>query len=257
MEDEAGCTDNIEVYRIIPEPAFTLDIAAYDQDADVYVRDTAAPADECVSPIESAYYTAVANADPGDGTLTVDYGENWVYFVVNAANYVDSWLPLFDFAYDGTGGTGILTADWTYYTGENSASGWNSIDIASGVTNYVVGGGGDETGPTYAQGDGTAVGATGECIVVRVRIDHGNAENALSPVRLTVRVNGTMYDPEAADASAYYTNTTLEDFGPDGDGDGACDQVDFDDVSNFELTPRPDINEVDPTPFENKDGRDN
>ncbi len=257
VEDAVNCTNNMEVFRIIPEPSFTLDIAAYDEDLDIYARDTANAADECVSPIESAWYVPGTNpADPGDGTLNVDYGENWVYFVVNAANFVDSWMPTFQFAYDGPGGTGILSADWTYYSGETSATGWNSIDIGTGVTNYVVGGGGGAAGPTNAQGDGISVGAAGECIVVRVGIDHGQTDEGLVTRRLTVSVNGIMYDP-AATTGTEYDNTTLADFGPDQDAVPGCDQVDFDDTSVFDITPRPEVTEVDPTPFEQKDPNGN
>lgn len=258
VEDAVNCTNNMEVYRIIPEPAFTLDIAAYDEDLDIYARDTANPADECASPIESAWYVPAADpASPGQGTLNVDYGENWVYFVVNAANFVDSWMPTFQFNYDGLGGNAILSADWTYYTGETSATGWNSIDVTTGVTTYVVGGGGDETGPTNAQGDGISVGAAGECIVVRVGIDHGQTDENLVTRRLTVSVNGTMYDPAATTAGTEYDNATLDDFGPDQDATPGCDQVDFDDTSVFDITPRPEVQPVDPTPFEQKDPNGN
>ena len=255
VEDEAGCTDNIEVYRIIPEPAFTLDIAGIDQTDNSFVRDTATPASECVSPIESAWYTPAANpASPGDGMLTVDYGENWLYFVVNAANFVDSWDPTFDFSYDGLGT--ITSAAWTYPAAVTNAasSAWHTIDIASGATDYVVGGGGDASGASIdGQGDGTSVGPAGECIVVRVQVDHGTLDENIVTRRLTVRVNGIMYDP-AQDALGNdpYLTTTLADFGPDDNGDGACDQVLFDDVANYDITPRPDVNEVDPTPFEQK-----
>lgn len=260
VQDAANCTDNIEVYRIIPEPAFTLDIAAIDQTDNSFHADTAAPASECVSPIESAWYVAAANpAQPGDGTLHVDYGENWVYFIVNAANFVDSWDPTFQFAYDGAGT--IVSSDWTYFNSATNvaSSAWHTIDVTTGATDFVVGGGGaaaaDGTS-LNAQGDGTAVGAAGECIVVRVRVDHGtDAENIVTR-RVTVRVNGIMYDGSLA-AGSEYTNTALADFGPDGgDADTLCDQVDFDDISYFDITPRPDVNEVDPTPFEQKTGED-
>lgn len=251
VEDAVNCTNNMEVFRIVPTPAFTLDIAAYDQDADIYARDTASPADECVSPIESAWY--VPATPPALGELNVDYGENWVYFVVNAANFVDSWNPEWEISYDGLGGNAILTADWTYYGSETNTSGWHSIDITNGTSDYVIGGGstaGDGVADSI-QGAGTAVGAAGECIVVRVGIDHGQTDENLVARRVTISVDGTMYDPAAAAAGdPVYATATLRDLDPD--GSGGCDYVDNYDTSVFEITPRPEVTEVDPTPFENK-----
>ena len=257
VRDSINCTDNMEVYRIIPEPAFTLDIAAIDQTDYSFHSDTTAPAEECVSPIESAVYQpAGIGAQPGDGTLTVDYGENWLYFIVNAANFVDSWDPTFDFDYDGLGT--ITSAAWTYplASANTTAGAWHNIDLASGATDFVSGGGGTAAGvANNVLGAGDAVGAEGECIIVRVQVDHGIADENLITRRLTVRVNGIMYDPSTTGATSdddWFTNNNLADFGPDGDGDNVCDQILFDDYQYFDITPRPEVIEVDPTPFEIK-----
>ena len=58
--------------------------------------------EECVSPVESATYAI------GDVGLTVDYGENYVFFGVNAANFTGSWASNFLM----TNGQ-ILLLDWT------------------------------------------------------------------------------------------------------------------------------------------------
>lgn len=258
--DAANCTDNIEVFRIFPEFSFTLDVAAIDQDLSTTVAPGAAtPADECVSPIESASYAPGAGtpADNGDGTLTIDYGQNYVYFMVNAANFVGAWDPLFDFAYDGTGT--ITEAAWIYPNAAESAGAtWNAIDVSGGLTDVtsatkIIGGGGAVAADGSAANTAAAltpVGAAGECIIVRVLVDHGTgAENIVSRT-VTMTVDGTMYDATDGD----YENTALADYGEDTGSDGVCDQVANDDVITFVLTPRPDVNEDDPTPFEQKTG---
>lgn len=249
VEDAVNCTNNMEVYRIMPEFNFTLDIAAIDQDDNTFYRDTAAPAEECVSPIESAYYTP--GADVGDGTLTVDYGENYVYFIVNAANFVGGWQPTFSFDYDGTGGQAVITdAAWTYYGSETSttASDWNPITVSSGASSAPVIAG----GASASINDLNSVNAGGECIIVRAHLDYGTDYENVDLTRVTVTVDGIMYDA----ANDNYTNNALADYGPDTNSDGTCDQVTGDDISYYNITPRPDVNELDPTPFEQKTGED-
>ncbi|WP_320111176.1 hypothetical protein [Draconibacterium orientale] len=265
--DAVDCTNNIEVYRIFPQIQFTLDIAAIDQDAGTVHGPTDDPANECVSPIESAVYTpanppsATGTDAPGDGLLTVDYGENYAYFMVNAANFTGAWNPLFDFTYNGVGK--IVNADWTYPSAaDNDAATWNAIDISGGdgytitdaTSTPIIAGGGTTLGvANNAAADLDTVGVNGECIIVRVRIDHGtSAENTLLKT-LTVTVDGTMYDPTADPADAYAT-ASLEDFGAPASGTGSCEQIDNDDVITFEITPRPNVITTDPTPFEQNTG---
>nr|WP_319998674.1 hypothetical protein [uncultured Draconibacterium sp.] len=262
--DAVSCTNNIEVYRIFPQIQFTLDIAAIDQDAGTVNGPADAVADECVSPIESASYSPAGSGTdvPGDGLLTVDYGENYAYFIVNGANFTGAWNPLFDFTYTGVGS--IVNADWTYPAAadDNSAT-WYPIDISAGnghtitdaTSTPIIAGGGDATGaPINAVTDLDTVGVAGECIIVRVRIDHGTSAENTALSTLTVTVDGTMYDPTAT-AGAEYDNTTLDDFGPNVSGTGtACEQVDNDDVISFNITPRPNIITTNPTPFEQNTG---
>lgn len=270
--DALNCTDNIEVYRIFPQFSFTLDIAAIDQDDNsTHMAGASTTANECVSPIESASYSAAGSGSdsPGDGTLTVDYGENYLYFMVNAANFVGGWDPIFDFTYDGVGT--ITDADWTYPNAadDNTPAVWHEIDISSGLTDAtsatkVIAGGG------AAAADGTSlnavtdlvpVGADGECIIVRVRIDHGtSAENTVLRT-LNVAVDGVMYDPTAASGSEWSSTATLADFEEDdgADADLSCLQNYNDGVDNvdFEITPRPNIITTNPTPFEQNTGDNN
>ncbi len=256
-EDSTGCTDNIEVYRIIPEPAFTIDIAALDDDGDSIAAPFTALAGECVSPIESAIYdptlgSFAAGETPGD-SLIVDYGENWIYFVVNGANYFDSWWPQFQISY--AGGYNAIEASWAYEADATSGTvaNWHTLTETSGVwegasktDDAVVAG-----GSTNSVGDGVLPAAGGECIVVRVRIDYGTQyehDNATSLLRFAA--NGIAYDGDGSDmfdnsASGVAGDGNFEDLNntPVANRTGtACDPDGFDnDYMDYEITPRPEV----------------
>jgi len=247
-----GCSDNIAVYRIIPTPSFTLDIAVLDDNGDSIAAPGTAIASECVSPIESATYNTTEDVTPGTAVgLTVDYGENWIYYVVNAANFIDSWRPRFQISYDG--GRDSMMAQWTYIqAATNTAStAWHDINIAAGTsTDDVIAGGGTSAGaPNNAAGDMVVSAATGECIVIRVRIDYGTNyehDNALST--LSVAVDGTMYDP--SDGS-YTVDNGFDDL-----ADTDCTDQLFEDAVDYQILPRPEAEAGTPTP-EVKTGDEN
>lgn len=227
VEDANGCTDNVEVYRIEPIFNFTLDIASLDGSGQLNA-DTA----DCVSPVHSAIYNA------GTSELTMDYGENWVFFSVNAANFANSWMPIFQLTYDG-GIEDELTLEWAYPTDATADANWNSTTSSGTGTGPLTFTSADSVGVINASG---VADKDGECIVVRVRIDHGNNENNQldGPTHLTFAVNGTMYDAVATDPADYYTNHDLDDLGETA-ANTPCAQVDFDDSIIYTLTPRPAI----------------
>lgn len=222
--DAAGCTDNIEVYRIEPEYAFTLDIAGI-------LDDGTEGATECVNPIQSASY---------DGTtevLTVDYGSNYVFFAVNAANWQTSWMPD-DFTASISGNTPsstVGTPEWAY-PDEASGAGsvWNTVGVDEVEASH------------YASNTNGFIGAAGECIIVRVPVDHGTTVESLLDQTVNLIVNGEMLNPQTSAYDGVY---------PDLDEAGAGNPCTSDLVTdNFDyvITPRPDVDEVDPTPFEDK-----
>jgi len=217
----AGCSDNIEVYRIEPEFGFTLDVAGL-------LDDGTLGDEECVSPVESAIY---------DGTnLTTDYGENWVFFSVNAANFVDSWEPTFTAAV--TGGSTIGAIEWAY----PAQAILNAAGVSTGTWNA-------SGVPVQASaGAGGAVGSDGECIVVRVQVEHNAVENddPLAPPVVTLSIDGVMFDPAAA-SGAEYDNGTLADLDEPASGTGDCVN-NITDTADYTLTPRPDITTT--TPFD-------
>lgn len=233
--DEVACTDNVEVYRILPVPTFTLDVNAIAQDGTEAGAAQTDDAEECVSPVESATYTASADPLTTPGVLELNYGENWVFFTVTAANFTHSWQPTFNIIYSGTQSE-VVEAAWAYPADAEANTDWNTIASFDGTT--------PATAVLHSGTTGTDVGAddgTGECIVVRVRIDHGVIpENAVLDQTIRLEVNGFMYDQTAAN----YTNPLLEDLHyADTNSDSLCNDTDgFDnDWVEYRLTPRPQI----------------
>jgi hypothetical protein len=254
-----GCTDNIEVYRIRPQFNFTLNIASLTKAGAVgeYGEGVGGTAvTDCVAPIESAVY------DASSDLLTVDYGEDYVYFAVNAANFVDSWMPRFELNYDGYVDEEV-EIDWAYPADAVATGGtWHStspatpgnVTAVTGITNEIftstdavmAGGVAALGGTPAAAGNNVAVGTDGECIIVRVRIDHGDVlagENDMDDGNktLTLAVDGRMYDAAAVTAgTTNYVNDALADI--DDDGSNCVADLAFDnDRVNSTLTPRPAI----------------
>jgi len=223
VENTVTClTDNIEVYIIEPKHAFTLDIENLAADgtkqADGYGT--------CVSPIVSATYNA--------SKVEMDYGTNYMFFTVNAANFTGSWQPSFQTSGAGIAGSRAVTAiDWAYPADAQSGT-WNTT--VSGSANNFTAAGATVTN-VAAKATGGTVGAAGECIVVRVTVDNNQAET-ITDAEVTLAVDGVTANP----ADGTYTNRTYADI-----NDSDCTDDSFtNDVATQNLNPRPNINEVTP-----------
>ena len=218
-----GCADNIEAYRIKPAFSFTVDLASLNDNGEL-------DGEKCVSDVWSATY----NSEEGDyGELNMDYGENYVYFVVNAANYVNSWQP--KIGAEHSDGSVISEIAWAY-PGEaidKDFEDWNIINPIDSLGAIVK-----------PIDDADAVGKEGECIVVRVLVDHGGVEND-TETTVTLTVNGTMYDMTAEN----YDNPLLRDLDNGAGVNDPCVQPGVNEA-DYTLTPRPNIIEVAPTPAE-------
>lgn len=243
VEGGDGCTDNIAVYRIIPKPAFTIDIASFDQLGTSVAGPTAAALSECVSPILSALYTSANNTTP-NGTLTVDYGENWVYFLVNGANYIDSWMPQFQIDYTG-GAVPTLSASWAY-SGDalaTTAANWNTLTSGANWTSAapVIAGASAASAGTASAGAVPAAG--GECIVVRVRLDWGTTiEHDQTDGTLTFKADGIAFDGVGTNVATWYSDAA---FGDLHHVDCAVDGF-TNDVVTYTITHRPEVDVVTP-----------
>lgn len=242
VEGADGCTNNMAVYRIIPQPAFTIDVASIKYDGSNPAEPGDTPNQDCVSPIESAVYSG-SNTTP-DGTLTVDYGENWVFFLVNGANYIDSWMPEFQISYDATAPAAV-EASWAYLAdATNSASAnWHTLSGSLGgtwtSTDPVIAGASAASPGTV--GAGVVPAAGGECIVVRVRLDWGtNVEHDQANGTLTFAANGIAYDGVGPD---YFDDRT--NFEDKHHADCTADSF-TNDVVQYIITPRPQVEEGTP-----------
>ena len=217
--DAAGCTNNIEAWRIEPVYVFTLDVAGIADDG----ASGGAAVTECVVPIQSASY---------DGTdLTVDYGTNWVYFVVNAANWQTSWETDLVATLAAAGST-LGAPEWQYPDLANVATGWN----ASGTSVLAS---------HYASGADGWIDNSGECIIVRVPVVHTGFENLASET-INLVVNGEMINPETTAYDGVYPDLDEAGAGNACVSDNTTDNVDY------VITPRPTVTDVTPQPFENK-----
>lgn len=215
----ANCADNIQVWRIEPSFSFTLDIASLMPDGTRNYGGTATNATECLTPVQSAIYNGT--------NLTMDYGENYVFFTVTAANFVHSWQPTFALTNNTQSSVAAATdITWAYPAQAILAAGtWNAV-----------------TAPVLAQAGSGAVGAGGECIVVRVHVDHNNIgeNNATAARNIILGVDGIMRDANGGG----YTTVSLSDLDNPAAA-GAC-VVGSNDVARYDLTPRPAIVESNP-----------
>lgn len=212
------CSDNIEVYRIIPQYSFTLDIAGLLDTGDEGTS-------ECAGDVKSATYDPVARE------LNVVYDSNYVFFAINAANWQDSWMPALS-AITSLTNSNVASVTWAYPDQATSNAGpWNATTVQVEATHY-------------ASNLNGFIGQTGECIIVRVAVDHTATEN-LTSEDITLSVDGEMINPQTGAYDGAY---------PDLDeplsGTGACEART--ETIVYTISVRPDIDEVNPTPFEEK-----
>jgi hypothetical protein len=231
QNDDACTTDNIKVYVIEPMHAFTLDLKNMDINGDTVLNDYA----QCIDSVESAIYNV------GAGELQYDFGENYMFFVVTAANFTHSWMPSFQI--DGSvlyGSRIVEFIEWAY-PADAVAGTWISVPSGGSAPGSIWQG----TDPIYAS-DTTTVGADGECIVIRVTFQNNQVET-LTDETFTLAINGIMLDPNAGGyTTPEYADIHWAEVG------GVCpyyDDYEYDFISQI-LTARPDIQAVDPTPFE-------
>jgi hypothetical protein len=149
-----GCANNMKVYPIVPTNGFIVDI--YNLNASFVPQTFGTTLSSCYSNIKSATYSG--------GAIVTDYGTNYLYYEVVAANFSSSWTPTLAISGLQTGQTG--TVEWAY---DNTFS------------------------TVYASGDpvNTLVTntSTGVSIFVRVTVNNGTYEG-LSNTSIVFTANG-------------------------------------------------------------------
>jgi len=173
-----GCTVmNMKVFKILPINAFTLDIANVGPAGGAPVA-YETPLDRCIHDIVSATYDAAAP----EGVL-YDFGIDYLYYVVTAANFSTSWRPsLMVTAIDPK--ETVTAVEW-FRTSDNTFTTPEAMPLSAGV--YTA------TNPVTALDASGTVGVAGECIVIRVTIDHTNGANQFQGIAdetITVAVDG-------------------------------------------------------------------
>lgn len=219
VENDECPTDNIKVYIIIPRHSFTLDIVNIAEDGSAQANDYAT----CVSPVASASYNVAT------GQVLMDYGINYMYFAVTAANFTHSWLPSFQ-----TGGAGLANsrtvAVHTASPADAQAGIWFAMTETAAGSNLW-------TTTTPVNATGGSVGGEGQCLIVRVTVSNNQSET-LVDAPISLAVDGIMYDP----ANSNYANTDLGDL-----HHGNCTIDGFtNDIVTQVLSPRPRINDLTP-----------
>lgn len=214
--DETGCTDNVQAWRIIPQYNFTLDVAGI-------LDDGTDGASECVSPVQTATYNGTE--------LEMDYGQNYVFFAVNAANWTTSWVPTIAGGSTTTYGANIVGYEWAY---PDEASGAGSTWHAS--TDPVL-------ASHYTSVTSGFIGAAGECIIIKVELDHNNYESIGPDEIVSLAVDGDMWNTATSTHDGTYPDLD--------DNDSACNG-DSTDEAEYTIESRPTITDVTPNPFVSK-----
>lgn len=174
---DACVTMNMKVFKILPVNAFTLDIANVNALGVASPLETAI--DRCIHDIVTATYDAAAP----EGVI-YDFGVDYLYYVVTAANFTDSWRPSVQLA--GVDAQETVTAvEWARPNDFAFASP-NAMPLTAGT--YI------STNPVLALDPSGTVGLLGECILIRVTIDHSNGVGfqyqGLADETITLAVDG-------------------------------------------------------------------
>jgi len=214
VNQDGYCTNNFEAWAIVPIKAFTVDIMNIDPtDSTALGYDLADST--CFDQVRGATY------NPASKQVEYDFGTQVLYFEVIAANFTGYWTPTFNLSALGTGQT--ATIEWDYDM--NFASPDTVQSGVASATNVLT----NETNTT-----------NGVSIFVRVTILNSTYEG-LADEDITLTVDGVNsvgdWDIE---------NNTLADAGPLCNPGSLNDQMD---AATQTLTPRPDVQEVAPTPF--------
>lgn len=221
--------NNLKVFRIEPVNAFTLDIANVKLDKSVAPYET--NIDRCISDIVSAKYDMTAKDN-----VIYDFGTDYLYYVVTAANFSTSWKPslkvtAIDPLETVTAVEWALTTDFGFTTA-------HAMPLSG--SEYI------STDPVPAASATGTVGQAGESILIRVTIDHtgtnGNYQG-LTDETVTVAVDGKTQLALATPLGDVHFSKTVGAVTTDC---GIVDNYD-NDIATQIIKARPDIQSVTPS----------
>ncbi len=204
--DDGTCTpNNLKVYKIEPQFAFTLDLANLDGTGALQSDYGYTDLENCISDIQSAVYDPTTP----EGIL-YDFGSNTLYYEVSAANWYDRWQLRVEI-------TGLFTGtddqtvqiDWAYpvrtaagLVDYANISDWNVV-TAAGSSDGVY----TATELVAPQGATAFVDAAGESIIIRVIVTHGNEWEGITDQQLTLAVDGVLAPEDPDNAGTYVPGT--------------------------------------------------
>jgi hypothetical protein len=152
-------------------------------------------------------------------------------------------MPSFELTTTNVGANSTREVSWAYpdesYTGATTVA-WHPLTASATDADIY-----SSTTPVSAKATSGTVGAAGECIIVRVLIDH-NTDQTLADISLKLAVDGVMYDS----ADGGYGNANLGDihFAAGPSGTPACPWRDgyTNDYVDYTLTARPTVTSTTP-----------
>jgi hypothetical protein len=161
-----ACANNMKVMKIVPKVAFTVDITNLENVSGNTLA-YGAPEDQCFANVTSSSYNS------GTGEIDIDYGTNYLYYEVIAANFTDSYSPTFKLT--GLSGTQTADIDWGYTKGTYD----QSLAVGASGASYTSG-----TATVTTHESNTSVGVS---IYVKVTVhNHGFEGLANEPITLAI-----------------------------------------------------------------------
>lgn len=218
------CTpNNMKIYRIEPQHAFSLDIANVQGTGPL--GGYGSNVDNCISDILGASYNIAQDA------VDYDFGIDTLYYAVLAANWSGFWQLRVQLNGFQTGQSADI--HWGYL--------YDHTDPNIGFGNLVVSGAtanGDWTSAVLVvpQGGATSVGQDGQMIYIRLILHHGTQFEGITNTQYALAVNGNISDgtniiPGFSDVHHLCS----------GGASGTPVQADFDDIALQTLLARPSI----------------
>jgi len=223
--------NNLKVFKIQPVNSFTLDVANVGVDKTT-VSPYSTTIDLCLSNMVSSFY------DVADDKVKTDFGVDYLYFVVTAANFSISWRPSVQLSGIAAGET-VTAVEWFRPT---------DAAFATAEAMPLVGAEYVATNPVLALNPSGTVGTAGEGIVIRVTVDHTNGASiyeGIADETITLAIDGKTLLASATPLGDVHFSSTIPA------ANALCGKEDgyLYDMATQVLKARPDIQAVTPTPF--------
>jgi len=194
------CSNNMKVYQIIPKNAFTVDILNIKNSDKTTELAYGTTDTQCYADILSAKYDAPTSK------MVFDYGVNYLYFEVVAANFTGSFTPSFKLSGLKTGQKALVewTVDKTLAT-----AGLTALGAAQTATTGTVL---DFTGTAVAADPAITDMSKGVSIYIKVTVTNGLYEGLNDDaISLAVEAANASGDADIDNTTCAAPATTFED----------------------------------------------